>query len=151
MQMRIDEICNSISEISVDGITFKDKNDVAASWIGQANIFYPNPNQGNFITNFNLEYDSVLQGASAPMTISYTLNYVFLYVQIGDLSGFTPSFSEIVTRAQTLIEAIVDNPAPYSGQIEMKAGAMSVGPVQDPVGNFYHGAEFSLNIVEMQN
>jgi hypothetical protein len=149
VSLNLANIADSISKISVSGVTVKDKDEISGSWLPLANVLYPQPD--GWITGFAITYDAMMQGTTAPMTISYTLNYRFLGVQVGDIAAFPVSYSALVDKLILVINAIITNPAPYSGKIEMKIGGVEIGPRQDPSGNNYFGADFSLLITEMQN
>jgi len=144
-------ITNAIESISISGVTVMDKDEISPSWLGQPNVLYPNPNNDGFVTNFNIRFDSVLQGTNAPMTIGYTLNYRFLGTQVGDLSSFTLAYSNVIDKVVAIINAVIAVPAPYSGRVELIVSGVSIGAVADPAGNAYHGADLSFAITEMQN
>lgn len=145
----LSSIADSISNLSISDITVKDKDQIVGSWLSTPNVLYPNPD--GWITEFSIQYDTVLQGASAPATISYTLNYRFLGVAVGDISIMPVAYSELVDKVALIINAIIATPAPYSGKVEMKAGGVNIGSRTDPVGNNFFGADFAINITEMQN
>lgn len=142
-------IADAISQISIAGITVKDKDQIVGDWKSTQNVLYPNPE--TWISGFTIRYDALMQGSSAPATISYNLNYRFLSVQVGDISVFPVAYSNLVDKVALIVNAIIATPAPYSGRVEMILGDISVGPKIDPVGNNYFGADFSLQITEMQN
>ncbi len=147
----LQSITNAIAAISVSGVTIKDSDEIVASWVGTPNILYPNPNDDGFITNFRIQFDSIMQGTDAPMTIGYTLNYRFLGTQIGDMATFPVEYANIVSKVAAIVNALVAVPAPYSGRVELIIGGVTIGAKADPSGNMYHGADFTLNITEMQN
>lgn len=142
-------IANSISQISIAGVTVKDKDEIVGSWLSLPNVLYPNPD--GWITGFSIQYDTVMQGATAPATISYNLNYRFLGVAVGDISVMPVSYSVLVEKLMLIINAIIANPTPYSGRVEMKIGDVNIGSRTDPAGNNYYGADFALQIQELQN
>lgn len=142
-------IADAISQISITGVTVKDKDQIVANWSSQPNVVYPIPD--GWITNFSLEYDSVLQGTNAPMDISYTLNYRFLGEAVGDLGNFPKAYSNLVDKLVLILNAMIAVPGPYSGKVEMEVAGVSVGPRIDPAGNRYFGADIGLNIKEMHN
>jgi hypothetical protein len=92
-----------------------------------------------------------MQGTTAPMDISYTLNYRFLGTQIGDIATFPAAYSDLVSKLILIVNAIIGVYAPYSGRVEMILTGVEIGPRADPAGNMYFGADFSLAITEMQN
>jgi hypothetical protein len=142
-------IADAISNISVSGVTVKDKDQIVGDWKSIPNVLYPNPD--GWITDFSIRFDTVLQGSSAPATVFYTLNYRFLGVQIGDISVFPVSYSGLVEKIILIINAIIATPSPYSGLVEMKIGNVSLGARTDPAGNNYFGADLAFIISEMQN
>jgi hypothetical protein len=149
VSLNLANVANAISNISVTGVTVKDKDEIAGSWIPLPNVLYPKPD--DWITGFSMTWDALMQGSTAPMTISYTLNYRFLGVQIGDISAFPASYSALVDKLILIINAIISTPAPYSGKIEMQITGVSIGPRTDPAGNNFFGADFAVSISEMQN
>jgi hypothetical protein len=142
-------IADAISQISISGVTVKDKDQIAGSWVSAPNVLYPKPD--GWITGFGLEFATVLQGALAPMDISYTLNYRFLGTQVGDIATFPIQYSDLIDKFIVIVNTIIANPAPYSGRVEMILGNVDIGPKQDPVGNNYFGVDFALRIKEVQN
>jgi len=149
VSLNLANVATAISNISVSGVTVKNKDEVAGSWTSKPNVLFPNPE--NWVTGFGMTWDAMLQNASAPMTINYTLNYRFLGVAVGDISAMPVSYSALVDKLILIINAIISTPAPYSGRIEMKIGDVSIGPKIDPAGNNFYGADFAVNISEMQN
>lgn len=144
-------ITNSIAAISISGVTVKDVDELSPSWIGTPNILYPNPNPPGFVTNFDIEFDSIMQGASAPMTLKYTLNYRFLGTAVGDMGTFTVAYSNIITKLVAIYNALIAVPAPYDGRITLIPRVTDIGMKEDPAGNSYHGADFALAVEELQN
>jgi hypothetical protein len=145
----LSNIADSISSISISGVTVKDRDLLAGSWVSIPNVLYPNPD--GWITGFSVDYKALMQGTTAPLDLSYTLNYRFLGVQVGDMATFGVSYSALIDKVMLIINAIITNPAPYSGRVEMKLGDVSLGAKDDPAGNQYFGADFALLITEMQN
>jgi len=151
VSLNLANIANSISALSVSGVTVKDKDEIVGNWTPLPNVLYPNIDGGGWVTGFGLDYVTVMQGASAKMDISYTLNYRFLGVQCGDISIVPAAYSALVDKLILIINAIIAMDEPYSGAVEMKLGDVSIGERTDPAGNNFFGADFALNIVEMQN
>jgi hypothetical protein len=145
----LSNIADSISNISISGVTVKDKDQIVGSWLSTPDVLYPNPD--GWITNFSIQYDTVLQGAAAPATISYSLNYRFLGVAVGDISIMPVAYSSLVEKLVLITNAIIATPSPYSGRVEMKIGNISIGSRTDPAGNNFYGADFAVLIQELQN
>lgn len=149
--MLLPNIADSISQISIDGITVKDVNELSGSWKNTNHILYPNPEQPGWITNFKLNYQSILKGANAPVDISYTLNYRYLSVAIGDVAQFPKAYNDLVNEVASIVAAIMGVPSPYSGKVGMEIGNVILGGRKDLAGNDYHGADIQLLITEQQN
>jgi len=149
VSLNLANVANAISALSISGVTVKDKDEIVSSWVSIPNILYPNPE--GWITNFGIEYMTIKQGADADVDISYTLNYRFLGTQVGDLSTFPFAYSSVVDKLILIFNAIIAMDAPYNGSVEMKIGGVGIGARTDPAGNNFFGADFALNIVEMQN
>lgn len=149
MNLMLTNITDAIAAISVSGVTIKDVDQISGAWNAQPNVLFPNPDA--FISGFTIEYDALMQGSTAPMTITYTLSYRFLSVQIGDISAFPASYNQLVGKVTAIINAFVSVFAPYSGRVEMVVSGVSLGARQDPAGNNYFGADILLNITEMHN
>lgn len=147
----LSSICDSISAISISGVTVRDVDQIAPTWVSTPNVLYPNPNNEGFIKGFGMEFDSIMQGTSAPSTVRYSLNYRFLGTPIGDMANFSSAYADVVSKVALIVNAIISNPAPYSGRVQMSLGSVSVGAKTDPAGNRFHGADFELLITELQN
>lgn len=143
------DITEAISELSIDGVTVKDTNQIAASWVSLPNVLYPNPEE--FITNFQLQYQSMPRGAEAKVDIRYTLNYRFLGTQIGDMGNLGKAYASMIGKVLLIIAAMMETTSPYDGRVDMELANVTVGARVDPAGNGFHGADIALNIVEMQN
>ena len=142
-------ITNAIAAISVAGVSVRDVDEISATWKSRPNVLYPNPEA--FLTNFSLEYQSFTHGALAQVDLSYTLNYRFCGTQAGDLSNLGTAYNDMMTKVVLIINAIITNHAPYDGVVSMELGSVTFGPVVDPAGNGYHGADLSFDITEMMN
>ena len=143
-------ITNAIASISITGVTVKDKDEVVANWTPVPNVLYPNPN--GWVSDISLDYVANLRGATAPLNVSYLLNYRFLGTQSGDLAIFPVALSNLVDKVILIVNAIVATHAPYSGKVDMElAGISSPGPLPDPAGNTYFGCDLSFRVTEMQN
>lgn len=149
ISLNLANVADAISNISISGVTVKDKDQIVGNWTSLPNVLFPRPD--GWITGFNIRYDTVMQGATAPMTIGYTLNYRFLGVAVGDISTFPVAYSSLVDKLILIVNAIISTDAPYSGRVEMMIGGVEIGPRQDPAGNNFFGADFAVNIMEMQN
>ena len=142
-------VTDAIEDISVSGVTVKDYDGIVANWQSTPNVLYPNPE--NFLTNFALEYQSFGHGATAQVDISYTLNYRFLGTQLGNLGNFPTAYKAVVDKVVLIINAVITNHSAASGAASVEVSSVTFGPVEDPAGNSYHGADIAFDVMEMQN
>ena len=149
ISLLLTDITDAIAGLSISGVTIRDVDQISANWQSVPNVLYPNPE--GFISDMVLDYRSFLRGASAPVDVSYTLNYRFLNVQIGDLGNMAAQYGDMVSKLTTIINALMSEDAPYSGKVDLAVLAVSVGARADPAGNLYHGADIALRIMEQQN
>lgn len=147
--LHLANIADSIAGISITGVTVKDKDQIAGSWASLPNVLYPNPD--GWITDFGLDFAAITRGTNAPVNVRYTLNYRFLGVQVGDIATFPASYSALVDKVITIINAIEAVHAPYSGSVDMQVTGLELGPLTDPAGNQYFGADIALSVEEIQN
>lgn len=145
----LSSIADAISQISITGVTVKDKDQLSASWVVLPNVLYPNDEA--WITNFELDYQTVMRDADAAVNVGYTLNYRFLGTQVGDIGTFPAAYSDLIDKFVAITNALEAVPAPYSGRVQMQVADISIGPKIDPAGNQFFGIDFALQITELQN
>lgn len=148
VSLLLSSITGAIADLSIQDVTIKDHDGIAASWVSTPNVLYPNPE--GFITNFRVEYDTLLRG-DAPLWVLYTLNYRFLGTQLGDLATLPVAYTAMIEKVARVAAALIMEDAPYSGKVEMEVASIVVGARVDPAGNQFHGADIALNVKEMQN
>lgn len=147
--LNLKNITDAISNLTITGVTIRDYDGIAANWTSTPNVLYPKP--GSLISDFRIEYQTVLQGKTAPQNVSYSLHYRFLGTQLGSPDIFSAAYAALVDKVVAIINALDDVVAPYSGKVEMSIGGVNLGPLIDPAGNTFYGADLDLAIVEMQN
>lgn len=149
ISLLLPNITSAIAALSISGVTIKDTDQIVASWQSQPHVLYPNPE--GFITAFSLTYQSFTRGASSDVDIRYTLNYRYLGTAIGDGSQLMRGYDDMVTKVAAIVAKFIETTAPYDGKVDLTLGPISIGARSDPAGNMYHGADFALLIMEMQN
>lgn len=147
MSLAITTITDSISKLTVTGLTIKDIDEIPQGLLDRdCPILTPNPD--NYVTSFKAVADSLDKNK---WTVSYTLNYLLLYAVVG--SGRTTvleKFSGMVSMAFKFIDAVA--------AAMTLSGAVDWAP--DKVDNFeivtigqksYHACRVSIDIVELVN
>ena len=147
VSVQLATICDSIAGLTISGVTIADKDQITVSRIGQAAVLSPRPD--GFISGMQLTIDSTGTGATRKATLKYTLNYRYYHCAIGNLDF--ASYSACVDKLITIINAILTNDT-VTGCVDLElAGVTDIGPVSDPAGNSFHGADIALNITEFIN
>ena len=150
MSLAIVTVADSISKLSVSGVTLKDLDKIPTTVRSRdCPIFYPRPD--GFLSGVVPEKASMGSGSGAQWDIQYTLNYRFLYAPIGSERGLFAVVPTMVAKIALLIDAILANDV-ITGAIDLQIFDIGeFGPVSDPMGNMFHGCDFSLEILEHIN
>jgi hypothetical protein len=151
VSLNMANIVDAIAAVSITGVTIKDVDQVAGSFLGQSSILYPNID-GPFVTNFRPEYKAITRGAAAPVNALYTLNYRYLYVAVGDIAILPKAYSDCFTKLIAILNALMAVDAPYSGGVDMFIQDVTdLHPLPDPVGNMFYSFDIALAVEEIQN
>lgn len=139
-------VTDSISNLSISGVTIKDIDQIPDIARMLTPLLIPQPN--NFITDLQVSFETFGSNGGAKINTAYTLNYVFLYCEVGSGLGSFAAFSGLVGKLQDILVAINSNDA-ITGAVDMKIGSIgNIGVITDPAGNEFWGLEFSLRVLE---
>lgn len=139
-------VADSISNLSISGVTIKDIDQIPDSARMLTPLLIPQPN--NFITDLQVSFETFGSNGSAKINTTYTLNYVFLFCEVGSGLGSFAAFSGLIGKLQDILVAINSNDA-ITGAVDMKIGSIgNIGVITDPAGNEFWGLEFSLRVLE---
>jgi hypothetical protein len=139
-------VADSIAEINISGVTIKSLENIPQSGTLIMPVLFPQPN--GFISDIEVSRESFGGGTTAAMNFMYTLHYVFLFSELGSgLSQLDP-YSPLIEKLETIWEKIAETDT-VTGLVDMQlAGVETLGQVEDPSGNQYWGALFSLRCLE---
>ena len=135
-------VADSISKLSISGITIRDIDALSTSWQGLPNVLYPKPD--GFVTNIQVESVELTR---SKYDLHYTLNYRYLYVALGSDAVLFAGYATFIANIILIVNAIITNHN-VTGAIDLTLGGVTVGPMQDPAGNMYHGADIQINVME---
>ena len=135
-------VADSISKISVSGVTIKDVDELATSWSKQANIMYPKPE--NWITNAKFTADSYGSNGSEAARFSCNMTYRFLGTQVGNMANFTAAYSNVITKLVLILNAILSNDVITGADDFRLVNQSNIGPLSDPAGNVFHGCDLTF-------
>src|SRR3990170_2945459 len=140
MTLAISTICDSISVLSVSGLTIKDLNEIPEAVMARdCPVIYPKPD--GFITNFEMVRDSFGGGSTAKMTVTYDLTYRLLGAPLGSGRGLFDSYSLMVEKVYAYIDAVQAIDTMTGLEDITPADTTAFGPVSDPAGGMFHGAK----------
>lgn len=105
MTIKLSTIANSITGISVTGLTIKDIDEIPQGLLNRdCPVLIPNPE--NYVSNFSVQVDSFGTGSQRKMTITYQLNYMLLYSEVGVGRTTTlETYSGMLTKACSFLDA----------------------------------------------
>jgi hypothetical protein len=139
-------VADSISKLSVSGVTIKDINEIPQSARGLCPVVLPQPS--NFLSDVAATFQSFGSNGAARIDLSYTLTYVYLHCEAGSGVSQYDIYAGLITNLAAIIVAILSNDA-LTGLVDLKLGGVgSVGVIEDPSAVKYWGVIFTLNVLE---
>jgi len=105
MTIQLVTIADSISKISVSGLTIKDVDQIPTS-INQRECPLLIPNPENYVSNALIEVDSFGTGTDRKMTLTYNLNYILIHSMVGGgRVHVMDAYSGMLTKACAFLDA----------------------------------------------
>ena len=140
----IDKVVAAIAALTIPGVTIRGVSGVADSMLMTAKTLAPRPEK--FITGARLEHAEMTQQLN---DFWYTLHYRYYHVPIGEgLGGLVSAWPGLVTNVAAIMAALSSHTS-YNGSVDGESPSIdTMGPVMDPAGNAYLGAEFSITILQ---
>lgn len=148
MALAIATIADSITHLTVAGLTIKDVDQIPEQADVRGHTIYPEPL--NFVTDFTPTRDT-FGGASAMWTVEYTLNYTLCYIPVGSERMGLDKYASMTALAFAFIDAVLAVGV-LSGAVDIQPGGLSeFGVVSDPSGNAWQGCKIALRVKEFVN
>jgi len=140
---------DSISKLSVSGVTIKDLDEIPNGILSRdCPVILPAP---NFLEVASIERDNLGSGTAAMWTFSYTLNYRLFYKQAGTERNIGSIYPTLIAKAMLFVDAIVANDN-LTGVLDAEFGGISgLGIVPDPSDKNFWGCDIQINIKEFIN
>jgi len=142
----IGTVADSIAGLTISGVTIRDIDQIPDT----ANMLCPLliPDPSGFVTDISVSFETYGSNGSAKVNTNYTLNYIFLFCEVGSGIGTYAAYSGLITKLSAILVAINSNDS-ISGAVDVKINNISnIGVVTDPAGIEYWGLSFSLRILE---
>lgn len=146
MALAVLTVTDSISKLTVTGVTLKDIDEIPTVVDGRmCPIIYPEP--VDFVTNFDAQKATLGEGAGSQWDVNYDLKYTLCFSAIGSGRGME-LFSGTISTAFAFMDAImVCNP--QAGAVLIRPGGIGTpGPVSDPSGNQFFGVSLTVHVLE---
>lgn len=141
----ISTVADSIAGLTISGVTIKDIDQIPDTARMLCPLLIPKPD--NFVTDLSVSFETFGSNGGAKINTNYTLNYVFLFCEVGGMGAFA-AFSGLVSKLSAILVAINSNDA-ITGAVDMKINSIgNIGVITDPAGVEYWGLEFSLRVLE---
>jgi hypothetical protein len=148
MALQIITLCDSISKLSVDGVTIMDIDAIPTADLRKPVLF---PEPVGFVSNFSMVRNSQGGGSVALMTVEYDLNYTFCYSPVGSLRTGLGTYGPMVDKAFEILDAIIAIDE-ITGAVDLTPGEIPIfGVVADPSGNQYNGCKLTVHVMEFVN
>lgn len=150
MTLAVSTVADSISKLSVTGVTIKDLNEIPTEVLKRdCPTVYPKPD--GFLSNFEPESVSMSSGTSVQLNVTYTLTYRFLHSPLGSDRGLFGVYQDMVNKTTAFLDKIIISDT-ITGLVDLQIADVSeFGPVSDPAGNMFHGCDISLDVLEFVN
>ena len=152
MALQIGTVADSISKLTVTGVTLKDIDKIITEG-NKRNIPVIIPRPDGFMSSFIYERKSFGSGDAAAVNITYTLTYRLLHSKIGTgRSKVIAKYSDMVAKVGLFLDAIIENDT-ITGAVNIQAASISeFGPVSDPAGSaIFLGCDIGISVMEFVN
>ncbi len=139
-------VADSISNLSISGVTIKDINQIPDSASMLCPLLIPQPN--GFVSEITPTFETFGSNGTPKINMMYTLNYVFLHSEVGSGISAFDGYSDLMAKLELIFEAILSNDV-VTGAVDFKLQSVSnVGVITDPAGLDYWGVLLSFRVLE---
>lgn len=146
MTLKIATVWDSISALSVTGLTIKDIDAVSEAWEVRGATLYPDIQ--NPITINVPRRRTFGSGSNAKKDVTYSMNYRLLYSPVGSERGIANIYSAMFVMVANLFDAVMNNDA-LTGTIDITPRIASTSTtVLDPSGNQFYGLDIAFDVLE---
>lgn len=149
MALSLTTITNSISRLSVPGLTILDVDEIPAVVDMRTSCMMPLP---DFLTDFEMTRDSYGGGSTADMTVGYTLHYRLFYRPVGTGRIVTiEAAAGLLEMVGKILDAVLAIDTIDGVEDITPQDVTNMGIVNDPSDNQWHGCDFSFRVMEFVN
>jgi hypothetical protein len=135
-------VMSSIAGLTITGVTVRGESGVADSMMANAAVLAPRPEK--FVTGVRLIHVEQTQQQN---NFLYTLHYRYYHCAIGSVN-MTQSWAAMLTNLAAILVALSSHTT-LNGSVDSEDPIVeTMGPVSDPAGNMYLGAEIAITIMQ---
>ena len=141
-------VADSISKLTVSGVTIKDLDEIQDKVLARdCPLVLPAP---DFMQVAEATRESVGTGAAAKWNFNYTLNYRLFYKPVGSERGLRDIYPTLVAKVLLFVEAVIADE--LTGAVDVTFGGITgFGVVPDPSENLFWGCDIQINVLEFIN
>jgi len=134
----------SIAALVIPSVTVRDESGVADSMLMTAATLAPRPEK--FITGVKI---TAVEQTKQNLNLIYTLNYRYYHCSMaGGLGGLTASWPGLLKNVARILAALSSHTTLPGSVDNSQPVVETMGPVYDPAGNQFLGAEISISFLQ---
>ena len=118
----ISTVADSIAGLTISGVTIKDIDQIPDTARMLCPLLIPDPN--GFVTDISVSFETYGSNGGAKINTNYTLNYMFLFCEVGSGLGTYAAYSGLITKLSAILVAINSNDS-ISGAVDVKINNIS--------------------------
>ena len=150
MALAITTITNSITGLTVTGLTIKDVDEIKQS-LSHRDCPMLLPDPADFVSGFEVIRESFGAGTDCKYTATYTLNYILLYAQVGSgRNTVLEKYSGMVSMAFAFYDAVLSSTS-LTGAVDFEPGTINRFDIINWGGVDFHSCGVSLAVKEFIN
>ena len=112
----ISTVADSIAGLTISGVTIKDIDQIPDTARMLCPLLIPDPN--GFVTDISVSFETYGSNGGAKINTNYTLNYMFLFCEVGSGLGTYAAYSGLITKLSAILVAINSNDS-ISGAVDV--------------------------------
>ncbi len=149
MALAIATLPHTIAAVSVAGVSIRDVDQILQNvTVADCPLLQPEPL--DFVRGFRAVRQSFGPNASAFKQVEYDLIYTYFHAPIG-ASYALELYDDLLTKLAAIEDAILTDDT-INDVVDINPGEIpQVGPVKDPAGHNFLGAQLTFHVVEYVN
>lgn len=134
-------VAHAISQLSISGVSVQDVHNVSLS-LGEIDHVLV-LRADDYITNLTI---TAAELSKQNLDVAYDLHYIYYHCAIG--GDLFDVYSGLIDKIALIVVAFAQNDTLAGAVDNIVLSIDHVGPVSDNSGNAFHGAEFTVHILQ---